>query len=107
MSKKYIPSGYQIINLDLEVEQSGISELKTPETEDEKILHSLLSDAENIKKPILIKAKVYDKDSDTIGYFKQFATIIDNTLLLGFSNNYSSLEIYADDDKLSITFTIV
>lgn len=51
MSKKYVPSGYQIINIDVSDKTSGTA--FTPETEDEKLLFELLSG--NVKKPILLK----------------------------------------------------
>ena len=52
MGKKYTPSGYQIINIDVTDKTSGTA--FTPETEDEKILHEILSSGE-IKKPILLR----------------------------------------------------
>lgn len=54
MSKKYVPSGYQIINIDVSDKTSG-----TPfdvVTEDEKLLYEILSSGE-IKKPILLHIK--------------------------------------------------
>jgi len=51
MAKKYAPSGYQIINIDLSAKTSGTAFL--PETEDEKLLHEILSSGE-LKKPILL-----------------------------------------------------
>lgn len=52
MGKKYTPSGYQIISIDVSAKTSGTA--FTPETEDEKLLHEILSSGE-IKKPILLK----------------------------------------------------
>lgn len=53
MSKKYVPSGYQIIDLDLSaVTQSGDS--VTPTTEDEKILANILNNG-TMNKPILLR----------------------------------------------------
>lgn len=51
MAKKYVPSGYQIISIDVSDKTSGTP--FTPETEDEKLLHEILSSGE-IKKPILL-----------------------------------------------------
>lgn len=51
MAKKYVPSGYQIITIDMTNKTSGTA--FTPETEDEKILHEILSSGE-ISKPILL-----------------------------------------------------
>lgn len=51
MAKKYQPSGYQIINLDLSGKTSGTG--FAPETEDEKLLYSILRDTNNVK-PILL-----------------------------------------------------
>ncbi len=52
MSKKYVPSGYQIIVLDLSDKTSGTA--FTPETEDEKILYEILR-ASKTSKPILLE----------------------------------------------------
>ena len=52
MAKKYQPSGYYIINLDLSDKTSGTP--FTPETDDEKLLFNILSNA-IINKPILLK----------------------------------------------------
>ena len=54
MAKKYQPSGYQIINLDLTDKTSGTP--FTPETEDEKLLYEILSSGK-ITKPILLDIK--------------------------------------------------
>lgn len=50
MAKKYQPSGYQIINLDLSDKTSGTP--FTPETDDEKLLLKLLENG--VEKPILL-----------------------------------------------------
>ena len=51
MAKKYNPSGYQIINIDASQQTSGVA--FTPETDDEKLLLSLMNS--EIVKPILLK----------------------------------------------------
>ena len=56
--KKYVPSGYQIINLDISTQTSGTP--FAPETEDEKLLHKLLSLPLEEQKPILLKLKSPD-----------------------------------------------
>ena len=50
MSKKYEPSGYQIIKLDLSAKTSGTA--FSVATDDEKLLCSIINDG--IKKPILL-----------------------------------------------------
>lgn len=67
MSKKYVPSGYQIINIDVSDKTSGTP--FTPETEDEKLLYSILKSGEN-KKPILLQIK-------TSGYLMSGFVVID------------------------------
>ena len=52
MAKKYVPSGYQIIEIDLTNRTSGTG--FTPETQDEKVLYDLLVSNDKIRKPILI-----------------------------------------------------
>ena len=52
MAKKYNPSGYQIINLDLTGKTSGTA--FTPETEDEKLLYNILVN-KKCNKPILLQ----------------------------------------------------
>ena len=54
MAKKYQPSGYQIIVLDMNNQVSATP--FTPQTEDEKILYDLLIDEKN-NKPILLDIK--------------------------------------------------
>ena len=54
MAKKYIPSGYQIISIDVSDKTNGTP--FTPETEDEKLLYEILS-SDKIKKPILLDFK--------------------------------------------------
>ena len=57
MAKKYVPSGYQIINIDIAGKTSGTA--FDPVTEDEKILYDLLVKSEEIStlpnKPILLR----------------------------------------------------
>ena len=50
MSKKYVPSGYQIINLNLSAQTSGTA--FSVGTDDEKLLCDILNSG--IKKPILL-----------------------------------------------------
>lgn len=54
MSKKYVPSGYQIISIDVSDKTSGTP--FSPETEDEKLLYEILL-SDEIKKPILLDIK--------------------------------------------------
>lgn len=100
MSKKYVPSGYQIINLEYPDIVSGTPLEKTPETEDEKILHKILSE-DKFNKPILINILCGDET------FSQFANRIDGLLFVGdvSHGDYSFVSISASSDKLEISYT--
>ena len=99
MAKKYVPSGYQIINLDLTGKTSGTP--FTPETEDEKLLHQILSSGK-IEKPILIHLI-------TSGYeFHSFGLVVSKNELQIISGAVGSLvseSIYPSADKLVWTET--
>lgn len=90
MSKKYVPSGYQIINLDLSDKTSGTP--FTPETEDEKLLHEILSSIK-LSKPILIH--IITNAVDMCG----FALLNDGSLYIG-DNNYSELISYSGEELI-------
>ena len=94
MSKKYVPSGYQIINLDVSDKTSGIP--FTPETEDEKILHEILSSGK-LSKPILLHI-ITGAPYEITG----FAVKTDNSISLTFGNVGSSIteELSISSDKL-------
>ena len=66
MAKKYVPSGYQIINLNVEDKSSGVA--FTPETDDEKLLLKILESRE-CKKPILLHIKTSSYDLTGIAVF--------------------------------------
>ena len=92
MAKKYQPSGYQIINLDYPDIESGTTLIKTPETEDEKILEEILS-SEKIKKPVLITINC----SGTL--FSEFAPRMNNAFNLGgFRGDNSYVSIGTNED---------
>lgn len=94
MSKKYVPSGYQIISLDVTDKTSGTA--FTPETEDEKILHQILSSGK-IEKPILLHII-------TGGYeFYSFGLVLSTNelqIIGGSANALISESIYPSADKL-------
>ena len=65
MTKKYVPSGYQIINLNVEL-SGGSKTLTANDGDDAKILLDLLKDLTTnniLRKPILLK--IYDVESDS------------------------------------------
>ena len=104
MSKKYVPSGYQIISIDCSDKTSGTGFV--PVTEDEKLLHQLLSGmgSQNIviKKPILLD--VIDTNTNHwIGIPSIFNGIL--TLNYGELGGSSQLVISADPDELTVTYT--
>lgn len=94
MGKKYTPSGYQIINIDVSARTSGIP--FTPETEDEKLLHEILSSGE-IKKPILLNVI-----TSLYGTITAFPIITDNSSLLRVAFAGYQLSISVDGDDLSV-----
>lgn len=100
MVKKYIPSGYQIINLEYPNIVSGTPIEKYPETEDEKILFDILVAQSKYTKPILINCKCANVS------FSQFAVRIGDIIILGDSSNVisSSVQISYNDGKMYISF---
>ena len=96
--KKYVPNGYQIINLDLTGKTSGTS--FAPETEDEKLLHDLLiryGNDENVK-PVLLSIT-----TEQLGTLVAFVIYVGGALKV---MDDSMLEIITnDDDKLLWTET--
>lgn len=98
MAKKYIPSGYQIINIDTAVEEDSSAEEKTASTEDEKLLCNLLY-YQKVTKPIIINIKVHVKDLDENIHIIQCANYVSGSLLLGDVSHSiaSGIEISASD----------
>ena len=91
MAKKYIPSGYQIISIDVSDKSSGTG--FTPETEDEKILYEILSSSK-FTKPILLDIDtgayhyigfaIIDSDNDKICLrFGELGTSVSETITHG------------------------
>ena len=99
MGKKYTPSGYQIISIDVSDQTSGTA--FTPETEDEKLLHEILSSGE-IKKPILLR--LFGITDDVL---VGFPLIVDNKLTITYGVVGSSVteEIGISSTKLLWTET--
>lgn len=106
MSKKYVPSGYQIINLDLSAITTTGGTI-TPSTEDEKLLLDILSKssiqetASNLK-PILIHIKQLG------GYdITAFATLSSGALCITATKYGLDVRIHTNDDinKLVVEFT--
>lgn len=93
MGKKYIPSGYQIINLDLSDKTSGTP--FDPETDDEKLLCDLLHNG--VKKPILLQI------SGLIGY----PVVNGNALYLTSGPVGSSSTTIIESDGSQLTYTLV
>lgn len=96
--KKYVPSGYQIINIDLTGKQSGSS--WEPSTEDEKILFDLLTRNNNgeIVKPILLYEKMHKMSG--------LAILSNNvcSLSIGFTGSQVVLTIYTALEKIGFTY---
>ena len=79
--KKYVPSGYQIINIDTTDKTSGTG--FTPETDDEKILYEILSSGKLEPKPILLKIKT------SVVSLCGYGVIVDDTNLNLSTNSYA------------------
>ena len=85
MSKKYVPSGYQIININVENKTSGNAFY--PETDDEKLLEQLL--VNGCKKPILLRLVTL-----VMGEFLCFPVMLGGSLKITWNGGHE--EIYAD-----------
>ena len=99
MSKKYSPSGYQIIHLDCVGRTSSTP--FTPETEDEKLLLQILKEPlMKDRKPILIKC--IDTSGDV---WMAFANYYSGSLTLtsGYVGGSSQLIISYTSTQLAIT----
>ena len=97
--KKYVPSGYQIINIDLTGRISNTA--WEPSTEDEKILFDLLkrNGKGKIVKPILL----YEKSNKISG----FPILINElcSLSSGYAGSQVVLEIFVTvENKLNFTY---
>lgn len=96
MAKKYVPSGYQIINIDLTGKTSGIA--FDPVTEDEKMLYDLLVKSEEKttlpNKPILLRVP----DVLLMGFVAFFSGKLAYTL--GVSGSQFHFEIYRSGTQI-------
>lgn len=105
MSKKYSPSGYQIINITVPSGTQSGSRIM-PTTEDEKALFNLLNYAPEPTKPILLT--VYMEDDET--YFKGVPSVYGSALSLNVVDTTGSLDkyisIFSDDEGLIVSFAI-
>lgn len=97
MAKKYSPSGYQIINLDLSDKTKNVA--FTPETDDEKLLYELI----NKRSDKIILLKVNDFDSTLhVGF-----CVMENTFygfLYGTIGSFMQLIIEKDGTKLKVSY---
>ena len=94
MGKKYTPSGYQIINIDVS-ERAGNP--FTPETIEEKELFAILSKEYIMnEKPILLSIRT--SSYEIVG----FATLTNNALSLTVAEFVSVVIRLADTDKLQV-----
>lgn len=92
--KKYVPSGYQIINIDLTDKTSGTA--FTPETEDEQELSKLLTKHSNkeIIKPVLLT--VILNSLRMTGFGVVTGGLI--ALTYGYTGSQVDLELWVDED---------
>lgn len=88
MSKKYAPSGYQIINLDFSDKTSNVGFV--PETEDEKLVMDILKN-EHYNKPILISLK-----TPQITHATGFALLIDGGIKIQTDSMVEDISVSGD-----------
>ena len=98
MGKKYSPSGYTIITIDVKDKTSGTP--FTPETDDEKLLYNLLINP-SIRKPILLTVL----NAPEGNYFTGFGTIVEYAITItdGFVGTTISERFSASANKLTWT----
>ena len=98
MGKKLSPSGYVIINLD--VSELGNEDSFTPTTDDEILLHEILSSHKTV--PILARIKTSG------GYELCGMAVLDSgsgiSLYSGIEGSSFSVSITLSDDKLVLNF---
>ena len=92
MAKKYVPSGYQIINVVVNPDDTT----KLIDSEDKKILKELLQNSE-FKKPVLLQIHDLVNGHDMSG----FATFDSGTLILSFGITYN-YSLYIDSDDIVV-----
>lgn len=105
MAKKYIPSGYQIINISVTATAlDGTPFSVTATTEDEKILCDLLEHDKQFTKPILLNFHEISNDYTLSG----FVTCIDGQIILGdiSTTNNSLVKIEGNDETSFIVYFV-
>lgn len=99
MGKKYAPSGYQIIEIDVDkVDSDGIL-LKS--TDDAKLLYKLFKTGDYKKKPILLHA--YGSSLDVVG----MAVTETGAIQLSVASNVITLSYVSSDDEITVDITPV
>ena len=99
MAKKYVPSGYQIINII--IKDDGEGNLIVEDSEDKQLLVKLLSPIElqpNVK-PILIRLEDIENSYTMVG----FGTIMGSSLSL--YNNGSEYVLSKNGNNIDVVFT--
>lgn len=99
MSKKYTPSGYQIINIDFD--RLDEDSYLPKETEDEKILFQILKTG-IVQKPILL----HEKTTQTTGFPVISEHLLSiQSLLSDFASNVTIVVKWdSEEDKLLVTY---
>lgn len=96
MAKKYLPSGYQIINLDV-VDNSGFT-ISPDDNEDSKILFDVMTlflDKGILKKPILLHLTETTNGNSVCGFAQVFAS----------SENICELQCGTGDNYVILTLS--
>lgn len=76
MSKKYSPSGYQIIKITIPIGYVSGTE-KTAETEDEKLLLKILNEpTDKIQKPILLTVFIENDETNMYGFATRYGALL-------------------------------
>ena len=104
MAKKYIPNGYQIIDIERSLTSTDIFVVPTADlSDDEKLLREILS-KNYYSKPILIRFRDVDANQ-----MVQFAVVVGTSILVGdlSRTNFSSIYINYDSDGLQYDVSII
>lgn len=103
MAKKYVPSGYQIINIIIENDETTIRE-----TEDSLLLSDILKEISDqrvprLKKPIFITITDIANDNTVMGLATEFGTHICISTVFNADNVLLSYDFYLDDGDLTFS----
>ena len=96
MAKKYVPSGYQIINISL-YDDDG--DLQIQDSEDKKVLEKIINENQLFNKPMLLKLHDDANDYDLMGF-----VIVSGENSFSITNNSITYQLYYASNTWSITY---